>query len=62
MDIDEAFDVLQRIQDTLDIPEEILFGMDQEEFEITLTIFFDSRASNAQFEVLDEAREEFAEE
>lgn len=61
MDIDEAFDVLERIQDDLQIPEDILLEMSDEDFEETLAIFLDDEPSERQFDRLNEAREELAE-
>lgn len=61
MDIDEAFDVLERIQDTLDIPEEILLEMEHEEFEETLAIFLDSPPKPQFTDALFGAKEELRE-
>lgn len=62
LDIDEAFDVLQRVQNELDIPEEILLEMEHEEFEETLTIFLDRQPSPNFVDKLFGAKEELAEE
>ncbi len=61
LDIDEAFDVLERIQDELDIPEEILLNMEHEEFEETLAIFLDRTPSPNFVDKLFSGKEELAE-
>ena len=62
MDIDEAFDVLERIQNELDIPEEVLLEMEHEEFEETLAIFLDRTPSPKFVDRLFSGKEELAKE